>query len=265
MPRIIDGVRQGDRPRGTFELLEDISTILGTTADTFWPFLESVGSQIVAYKDTDRDLTSSDGVARTLESEFAPFRHSGGVHSYYFDVTGDQHLAGVDIDDFSRVDGAISVGCWGLSLVVGSVALVAKWDNVSAEAREWILWINASNVLEWQEYDESANANIRRESNLTLVQGVWTFYVGTGAGDNAEANLHTYIDGVLDDGAATKSGSHDKMEALAAPVLVGALNVTAAPAQKWNGRLALPFVTGKELSATEILQLYQIGKELLGV
>lgn len=261
-----DGVQIGTRSRGTFELLENFSTILGTIADSFWPFVENVGSQIVAYKNTDRDLTSSDeAAARNLQSEFAPFRHSGGVYSYYFDKDGNQHLSGVDIADFSRVDGALSVGCWCLPLSNDADTLIAKYDDVAAEAREWRLWIDSNAKLDYEEFDESADAFIHRPSSTSVSTGKWVFLVGTGFGDNDEESLHTYINGVLDEGTAVQSGTHVKMEALAAPVLIGAGNVTAVPNNEFNGRIALPFITGKQLSATEIGQLYQLGRELLGV
>jgi len=265
---ILDGRARLAQPvrRGTFDLLDEIATILGTTKNAFWPFLESTGDRLVEIATGDRDLRSRDESGPVfLESEFSPYQHEGGVHSYYFDVAGNQHFQGGSGAAFSFVDHALSVGCWCLALDLTSVALVAKWNFASPATREWVVWINASNKFEYREYDESVNAEIKRPSSASIVKGVWTFCVGTNNGGNDKDNINVYLNGSLDNGTAAESGTFVKMEALSVPVSIGALNLTTTISNEFNGRIALPFVTGKELSDSEVGRIYQIGRELLGV
>jgi len=276
MPQARDGVRIGARPRGTFELLDEIATILGTTKDSFWPFLESVGSQIVAYKDTDKDLTSKDATAaRALESEFAPFRHPGGVYSYYLDKAGDQHLAGPVSNpthaDFSFGDGSVdsvfSVGLWVRPLDVSSLHYIAKYD-LANNLREWVFFLDGSSKPALLLEDESVvgGATEVGTADTALVKGVWAFICATYDGEETAPKILHYQNGAVDgNGATTESGLYVSMEKLTAELMIGASGDTGLPVSEFNGRIALPFVTGKELSATEILQLYQIGRELLGV
>ena len=55
------------------------------------------------------------------------------------------------------------------------------------------------------------------------------------------------------------------MEDTNAPLTVGCSGVTATPVAEFHGRIALPFVTGKELSGENVVTLYNIGKDLLGI
>ena len=47
--------------------------------------------------------------------------------------------------------------------------------------------------------------------------------------------------------------------------MIGASDATGTAVDVFQGRMALPFITGKELTATEVTTLYGIGKVLLGV
>lgn len=70
---------------------------------------------------------------------------------------------------------------------------------------------------------------------------------------------------VDNDGATTESGSYVAMENTAAPLTVGCSGVTATPVAEFHGRIAMPFVTGKALTAAEVASLYEIYQSLLGV
>lgn len=81
-----------------------------------------------------------------------------------------------------------------------------------------------------------------------------------------QAVVNLYVDGELvNDGATTESGSYVAMENTAAPLTVGCSGVTALPVAEFHGRIAMPFVAGKALTAAEVASLYEIYQSLLGV
>lgn len=281
-PIYVDG-RDIDRHYRTFEDLDAIIALLGSTRTVFWPFLENVGSVVQSYEESVHDLTSRDeAAARTLEAEFIPHQHEGGVFSYFIDRSTNNHLAvGADHADFSAisggVDAAFSVGAWCLPRLAGTQQMLfAKYD-VAGTLREWQLGLDASEQILFELFDESivdANAAVTAPGATALTLNEWAFVVGTynGAGgapgySGSSMTLVVYLNGVADTGAVAGSGTdaYVDMEDIATIPLIGAADDSAAPTFEWEGRIALPFICGKELSASEVSQLYGIGRRLLGV
>ena len=78
--------------------------------------------------------------------------------------------------------------------------------------------------------------------------------------------VNLYVDGALaNDGSTAETGSYVAMENTAAPLTIGCSGVTATPVAEFHGRIALPFITGKALSAAEVTELYGIMKPMMGV
>jgi hypothetical protein len=281
VPNYIDG-RLQERDYPTFVDLDSIITILGSTRTVLFPFIESVGQVVQSYEESVHDLTPSDGAARDLEAEFIPYKHSGGVHSYFIDRSVNNHLAvGADHDDFSAisggVDAAFSVGAWCLPRLAGTQqALFAKYD-VAGGFREWQLFLNASEEIQFELFDESiadANAAVTAPGATALTVNEWAFVVATYGGQGgapgfagSSMTLAVYLNGVDDTGTVAGSGGDDyeDTENTATIPLVGAADDSAGPTFEWEGRIALPFVCGKELSAGEVSQLYGLGRRLLGL
>lgn len=265
----------------TFNILDQMVAVLGSVRTTIWPFLESVDSEIRSYGESVHALTSSDGAARLLEAEFSPVQHPGGIHSYHIVRADNNHLAGLDDDDFSpvvaAVDVAFSVGAWILPTLAGTQqTLLAKFD-VAGTLREWQLGLSAAELINFELFDESiadANASVAAPGVTTLPLNEWAFVVATygGQGGNpgfagSAMSLAVYLNGRDDTGTVAGSGAdaYVDMENTATPLMVGAADDTAAPTFELDGRIALPFFCGRELSSTQVSELHSLGRRLLGL
>ena len=248
--------------------LNEFMTTLGTTKASMWPFFEFTGTLVSGIGLGDLIPSETSGTAEALEDDFAPLLHFGGIHSYHFHPTGDHHLAGIDSAAYTfgdaTVDSAFSVGALILPNDVSTVALLAKYDATAAE--EWAFRINSAGKLQLELYDASANASEIGLGATALSLGQWQHVVVTYDGVQTEPDVNFYVNGAQDggDGTTTETGSYVAMENTATPLLVGASDLTATPAEEFHGRMALPFITGKALSAAEVLTLYRLTREMAG-
>jgi hypothetical protein len=252
--------------RGTEGRLNDILTVLGTTKSSLWPFWDATGSLVSGI--SVGDLTSSDEAgAVTLQSEFAPIELPSGLHSYHFNPSGNLHLSGVDNAAYTfgngTVDSAFSVGAWIRPNAVVSNAIISKYN---ATAEEWQLFIDSNGDLSLELHDASASASEIAVSDSALTIGQWVFVVATYDGTETAPDVRLYVDGQsANDGSTTEAGAYVAMEDTATPLLVGATGVTATPATEFHGRIALPFICGKELSAAEVTTLYGYTAPMVGI
>jgi hypothetical protein len=78
--------------------------------------------------------------------------------------------------------------------------------------------------------------------------------------------VNLYVDATLaNDGTTTETGAYVAMENTDAPLTIGCSGVTATPVAEFHGRIALPFITGKALSAAEVLTLHKTMAPMVGV
>lgn len=267
MPNFVDGLPPEAR---TFGDLDAIVDILGSVKTTFWPFLESQGQIVRSYREADHILIPSDeSAARSLEAEFEPFQHPSGIYSYYNVNSTNNHFLGVDHNDFSfgngTTDDPFSLGAWVFTRGAVTATLLSKYRTTATTAQEWRLSYLPTGLLEFVIFDESANAGWTATSTTTLIRPDWNFLVATYDGNESSPSLQVYGNGISDLDTLAESGSYVAMENLTTPMLVGARNITTAPTQEVDGRLALPFICGKELSAAEVGRLYTLGRRLLSI
>ena len=255
-------------PVNTFDLLDQMVDILGTTRTFFWPFLESSGTVIQSYREQDEPLAATDSGSEG----FHPYRHSGGVHSLHFEAGDDQHLVGADaanLSHFGSTDAAFSLGCF-FYIDSGTGTLIAKYD-VAGTAREYKLDFAAGPDLRFVMYDESADKEEGVQTTAALNTRQWYLgiatYSGVGGapGVGAGQGVTLYVDGVAVADTDIDDNGYVDMEDLGCPLMIGATDDSAAPASEFTGRIALPFICGKELSAGEVAALYGLGVRLLGV
>jgi hypothetical protein len=249
-------------------LLNTMLEILGTTTPSLWPFLEKTGTLVTGIGPGDLTAAETAGAAEALEDDFAPFEHPGRVHSYHFHPTGDHHLAGIDHANYSfgngSVDSPFSVGAWIQPNAIATNVILAKY-NSAGNLEEWRFFIDSNGKLSLELHDASASATEIAVSDAALTLGRWVFAVATYNGGETAPVVNLYVDGVMvNDGSTTETGSYVAMENTAAPLTIGCSGVTATPVAEFHGRIALPFLTGKALTATEVAQLYELGKVLLG-
>ena len=269
------------RRHSTFEDLDAILALLGSTRTTFWPFLESVGSVVNSYGESVHILNPSDGAARNLQDEFIPVQHNGGVFSYFNDRSANNHLAvTADSADFSHsagTDAAFSVGAWCFPHLAGTQQMLVTKYDVAGALREYRLGLDSSELILFELFDESvtdANADVTAPGSTTLTLNQWSFVVATygGEGGNpgfagSSMTLVVYLNGASDTGTVAGGGTDDyvDMEDTATIPLIGAGDDSAAPTDEWEGRIALPFICGRALSAGDVSQVYQLGRRLLGL
>lgn len=263
----------GSKDIKTFALLDQIVTILGGTQMCFWPFLSGVGTSIFPYGSGNDGavVTSSNAV----NNNFDPI-HLNGVYAYYIDRASGENITGADNNVYSHgngtVDTAFSTGLWFMPTdAVGTVCtLLSKYDiTTAAEAREWEFRYDASGNLELELYDESADASeVGTGASNIIVPFAWNFLVATYDGTETAPAVHLYRNAsdTLATGATTETGAYVSMDNGAALFRIASREGAGGTAtQIAEGYVALPFVTGKELVAGEVSQLYELGKKLIGL
>lgn len=253
--------------RGTEGRLNDILSVLGTTKPSLWPCWEKTGVLVSGIGVGDLIPSETAGAAEALEDDFAPVALPCGLHAYHFHPTGDHHLAGIDSANYTfgdgSVDAAFSVGAWIRPNAIASNTIMSKY---SATVREWRFWIDASGKLNLELYDESADGTEIAASTAALTVGQWVFVVATYDGGETSPVVNLYVNGALaNDGTTVEAGAYTAMEDTATPLLVGCSGVTATPVNEFHGRIALPFVTGKALTAAEVTTLYGYTAPMVGV
>lgn len=243
-----------------------ILSILGTSKVAFYPFAELTGTTSSDESLNGHDLTAS---ANLNTFDNAP-EYKASVVRYRLNGT-DEWLDIADHADFTHGDGtndsAFSLGIWINTDVKTTRAILAKYDETTGSTnKEYYLGLDASGYPQLILVDDSASAYIGRRDSVAVTNGAWTFVVGTYDGGSLVGGIKVYVNGVQADDANVTSGSYTAMEDKAAKFSVGYLTGSGgSEAWLFDGALALPFTAGKELSADEVWQLYQIGKGLLNV
>lgn len=251
------------------EYLNEILTILGTTKTSLWPFWESTGQLVTGISVGDLIPAETSGTAEDLQDDFAPLKLPCGLHSYHFHPTGDHHLKGIDNAAYSFGDGSVdapfSVGAWIRPNAIASNTIMAMYDS-AGNKEEFRFWIDASGKLDLELHDASASATEIAVSSTALTLGQMQFVVASYDGTETAPVVNLYVNGVaVNDGSTTESGTYTAMEDAAALLTIGCGGVTATPTTEFHGRIALPFICGKALSADEVLSLYNLTKPMVGI
>lgn len=267
--------------KSTFEYLDSLLNILGSTRVVLLPFLTAVGQVVQSYGGSAHTFTPRDeATALNLEDEFIPYKHKGGVFSYFNDRSVNNHLDAPDSADFeggSGTDAAFSVGAWVMPHVAGTEqAILAKYD-VAGNLREYKLTLDSSEIPTFELFDESiadAAAAVQAPATAAVTINEWSSIIATynGAGGNpgfagSSMTFVMYTNGAADTGTVAGTGDDDyvDMEDTGTLPTIGCADDSAAPTIEFEGRIALPFWCGKELSAIEASRIHEIGRRLIGV
>ena len=246
--------------------LNSILTILGVTKTHLWPFTEKEGITVEGIG-VGADLIPSEtaAAAEALEDDFSPRVLPCGLYSYHLQPTGDHHLAGPDSASFSFAAAAFSVGCWIRPSAIASNVMLAKYDSVGLK-EEWRFWIDASGLLNLELHDASASATEIAVSASAIVLNQWQFVVATFDGVDATPGMNLYVNGAsVNDGSSVEGGAFVSMEDTATPLTIGCGGVAAAPTTEFHGRMALPFICGKALTAANVVSLRDIMRPMVGI
>jgi len=265
-----------------FAHLDDIVTILGGTKLSFWPLLAALGdtntsNNLPPYGAgvTAQVASLANAAGNVAFSVFGALQHPGGILSVNTSIQTNGHIkAAADHANHSfgnaTVDTPFSAGVWiqPLEALGTARSLMAKYRSTAVAAREYDFRFDTSGNLILELFDESATASeIGTGASDVIVPFAWNFCVATYDGGETAPVVHLYRNGVdqLASGATTETGAYVAMEDTATPLLMAARDLTASPAQIFQGRIALPFITGKALTAAEVASLYSIGQQLIGL
>jgi len=263
--------------------LQDILAVLGTTKNHFWLFVNSGASgdvPCIGTSATTYSLSDENGAVTAL-AEAGPLQLPWGGYAYHFDSSGNMHIAAAAAQtghSFGNgtADSAFSLGMWIMPEVKNDNTLMALYNAAANEEWKWGL-AATTGALYLELYDASANASeigtadgFQRNTTqgaTALVDGSpdlhqWNFVVTTYDGTQTAPKITHYINNHDVSNAnrdSVESGSYVAMEDVGTnDFLIGASELTTAPAEEYDGYMAFPFLTGKELTAAEVSQLYDI-------
>ena len=185
---------------------------------------------------------------------------SGLVYFITLDGT-DDYISTPDHADFSY---ALTNVSWEFVINVTDTAAVqiiwSKWDETTAaEDREWRIYLNATENLVTELYDETANVVCDRTSDSALSVGVHHIVIeyDGGGGATAANGITIYNGGAVEASTATNNGSFVQMRAGATPVWIGADEGTGGTAELFfQSNIGLFGVTQESYVLSDVFKLW---------
>ena len=138
--------------------------------------------------------------------------------------------------------------------------IVGKW-NATGSNREWQLFVNSTDILNFLLRDESTAVSVGRVSDSAIGQGAPHLFVGTydgGGGATAGNGMVLYQDGLAIASTASNNASYVAMEGLTAACEIGSQNGGAT--SFLSGSVGLTLVCQKQLSASEVWAIWKLCK-----
>lgn len=264
--------------------LDRILRILGTTDTHLLLFAAGPGdaTALVPAMSEAQVLYQTRDEAGTVNvnAEFGPIPLPCGLFAYHFGVVGNNHIA-ASADAASHtfgngtVDSPFSVGAWIMPATKNDNTIISKFGSTAA-AEEWKWGLAATTgALYLELHDASAStteigtadgAQSRFASDGSPPLHRWSFAVSTYDGTETAPEITHYLNSTDVSNAnrdSVESGAYVAMEDTATPLLVAASDVTGTPTEEFHGYIALPFICGKELSAAEVRELYEVTQRMV--
>jgi hypothetical protein len=166
-------------------------------------------------------------------------------------------------------DSPFSIGLWVDVTNTSAIRkMLSRWDGGGVQ-REWTFYITSSDKLFMGLFDESTDQSPSLVTNAAIAMGAWTFvvmtYDGTG-GPTTISGMTLYVDGIASAQTATEKVGYVAMEDLSVETTIASNIGGSLP---FDGKMAGgplgPIWIGKELSATQVLKLYDLGAQALGL
>ena len=188
-------------------------------------------------------------------------------------TTVDEAMSTPDAAYWTAALTAFSAGCWARWHTIGtSQALWGKWaDTTGVETREWRLHVNGVTGIQFNIFDETADARIARYQNaVSFVNGAIYHIVGTYDGGTAASGIKIYVNGAQVDDTNDNTGVFVTMQDTAATVRIGSRTAAGGTQTDFLKAHLLggpfgPFYTPKELTSFEVANLYHYEREKLGI
>ena len=252
--------------------LSEIMTILGGRAvRMFLPFFETDAADDTPVQDAG---PRGHHFLKHNTSDYDPYI-KGHVLAYRLNGLASPNGEAFDMadhDDFSFGDGAedspFSVGIAARFYNTSANALVGRSDETAlAEKREYLLFTGGGvfSTIEFLVFDETTAAFIGRTTpNNIIVNDRWYIFIGTYDGGYASEGVRIYLDGVRVDSLDRINGVYTAMHNTAVATTVGymtgggGVRIYFLKGDCWG-----PFITGKCLSAGEVLSLTNLYRKVL--
>jgi len=155
-------------------------------------------------------------------------------------------------------DKPFSIVYWAIMDDATSFRAVQKLIATTSGNAEWSFGGNPSDKLQMFICDDTTAVYILQAADATMTadQGARVCYGVTYSGNKATSGIKLYRNGVSYASTGASAGSYGGMHDTSATVDVGAFNRTGT-ASFADGRIEFVAIFDKELSATEMLQVYQ--------
>ena len=145
-------------------------------------------------------------------------------------------------------------------------AVTSLFGKYASAAEEYDFHIASGGNLELELHDASASAAEIATATTPLALNRLQHVVVTYDGGQTSPVVKFYIDAVpAGEAAAVQTGSYVAMQNTGTPLLLLARGLTAAPSREFDGWMAMPFMTGKELTVQEVKLVYIATRALVGV
>ena len=178
------------------------------------------------------------------------------------------HVLVSDEDDFSFTNGssdtAFSLSAW---VYVGDVSsdngpFMSKFNGNTGETE--YIFKHGDGELRFFIYDNTSAATghqIRTQANAaTLTDTTWHHVVATYSGNGSQTGMKVYMDASQVTATQSTLGSYSRVRNTGASFVIGATQDLANANRVFEDRLADCVVFNKELSSSEVTELYNSGK-----
>lgn len=167
----------------------------------------------------------------------------------------DDYVSCGDADNLSYGDGSsdlpFSISAWIKPDVTARFRLIFKYGST---LKEYFMQIAGGGKLQVTLYDNNNSASISRNGNTSITTASWSHVVMTYNGSGAATRIKVYLNGVLDNGSTTGTGSYTAMSNTSQPFEIGRFSASYA-----DGHIDEVAVFNTELSATDVANIYNGG------
>jgi len=168
----------------------------------------------------------------------------------------DDYVSCGDADNLSFGDGSsdspFSISAWIKPDVTSRFRLIFKYGST---LKEYFMQIAGGGKLQVNLKDTNNNASIGRNGNTTIPTASWSHVVMTYNGSGSATRIKVYLNGVLDNGSTTGSGSYTAMSNTSEPLEIGRFTSGSYA----DGHIDEVAIFNTELSASDITTIYNSG------
>ena len=168
----------------------------------------------------------------------------------------DDYVSCGDADNLSFGDGSsdspFSISAWIKPDVTARFRLIFKYGST---LKEYFMQIAGGGKLQVAFKDNINGGSIGRNGNTTIPTASWSHVVMTYNGSGHATRINVYLNGVLDNGSTTGSGSYTAMSNTSEPLEIGRFTSGSYA----DGHIDEVAIFNTELSASDITTIYNSG------